>query len=160
MKKILITCLLFSLLLCGCANQNQGEDPQTTTPSDTSDVFDQIALDAAEARAEYYQNLVVELQKDDFLNSISYYISILLASAQSQCSTGDNSISYPTYSIKHTVCEFFSQFMRKNSASARILPAEAFVRLNAKLNFVGFFIPAPRNHSGQSGVGRIRGSFP
>ena len=64
MKKILITCLLFSLLLCGCANQNQGEDPQTTTPSDTSDVFDQIALDAAEARAEYYQNLVVELQKE------------------------------------------------------------------------------------------------
>lgn len=64
MKKVLIICLLLSVLLCGCANQNQGEDPQTTTPSDTSDVFDQIALDAAEARAEYYQNLVVELQKE------------------------------------------------------------------------------------------------
>lgn len=64
MKKILIICLLLSLLLCGCTNSNQGEDPQTTTPSDTSDVFDQIALDAAEARAEYYQNLVVELQKE------------------------------------------------------------------------------------------------
>jgi len=64
MKKVLTICLLLSVLLCGCTNQNQGEDPQTTTPSDTSDVFDQIALDAAEARAEYYQNLVAELQKE------------------------------------------------------------------------------------------------
>ncbi len=64
MKKFLITCLFLSLLLCGCINKNQVEEPQVTTPSDTSDVFDQIALDAAEARADYYQNLVVELQKE------------------------------------------------------------------------------------------------
>ena len=64
MKKIVIVCLLLTLLLFGCANGSQGEEPQTSTPVDTSDVFDKIALDAAEARAEYYQNLVVELQKE------------------------------------------------------------------------------------------------
>ena len=64
MKKILIFCLLVSLLLCGCTNQNQAQEPQTTPQPDSSDVFDRIALDAAEARADYYQNLVVELQKE------------------------------------------------------------------------------------------------
>ena len=64
MKKVLILSLLLSLLFCGCIKQSVGEDPQTTSPSDTSDVFDQIALDAAEARAEYYQKLVSELQKE------------------------------------------------------------------------------------------------
>ena len=64
MKKLLIISLFLCLCLFGCTNQNQGENPQTTTPSDTSDVFDQIAFDAAEARAEYYQKLVVELQKE------------------------------------------------------------------------------------------------
>ncbi len=64
MKKILIICLSLLLLLCGCINQNQAEEPLVTTPSDTSDAFDRIALDAAEARADYYQNLVVELQKE------------------------------------------------------------------------------------------------
>ena len=64
MKKFLLVCLFLSLILCGCINPNVSEEPQTTTPPDTSDVFDQIALDAAEARADYYQNLVVELQKE------------------------------------------------------------------------------------------------
>ncbi len=64
MKKIVIVCLLFTFLFCGCANENVGKEPQPSTPSDTSDTFDQIALDAAEARAQYYQNLVVELQKE------------------------------------------------------------------------------------------------
>ena len=64
MKKIVIVCLLFIFLLCGCANQTDGQEPQPSTPSDTSETFDQIALDAAEARAQYYQNLVVELQKE------------------------------------------------------------------------------------------------
>ena len=64
MKKIIIVCLLLTLLLCGCANKNREEETQTSTPTDTSDVFDKIALDAAEARAQYYQNLVAELQKE------------------------------------------------------------------------------------------------
>ena len=64
MKKLLVICLLLSLLLCACTDKIPREDLQTTSPSDTSNVFDQIALDAAEARADYYQNLVVELQKE------------------------------------------------------------------------------------------------
>ena len=64
MKKLLVICLSLCLLLCGCADEIPREDLQTTSPSDTSNVFDQIALDAAEARADYYQKLVVELQKE------------------------------------------------------------------------------------------------
>ena len=64
MKKVVTLCLLLSLLLCGCINKNQAQEPAATTPPDSSAVFDQIALDAAEARADYYQNLVVELQKE------------------------------------------------------------------------------------------------
>ena len=64
MKKLIIIGLILCLFLGGCKNQNSVEELQTTTPSDTSDVFDRIALDAAEARADYYQNLVVELQKE------------------------------------------------------------------------------------------------
>ena len=64
MKKIVIVCLLITFLLCGCTNANSTQEPQSTPPSNTSDVFDQIAIDAAEARAQYYQNLVVELQKE------------------------------------------------------------------------------------------------
>ena len=64
MKKVVTLCLLLSLLLCGCINKNQTQEPAATTPPDSSAVFDQIALDAAEARADYYQNLVVELQKE------------------------------------------------------------------------------------------------
>lgn len=64
MKKLLLICLFLSLLLCACINESGSEEPLSTTLSDTSDVFDQIALDAAEARADYYQNLVVELQKE------------------------------------------------------------------------------------------------
>ncbi len=64
MKKIVIVCLLITLLLCACTNANSREEPQSTNPSDTLDVFDQIAIDAAEARAQYYQNLVVELQQE------------------------------------------------------------------------------------------------
>ena len=41
------------------------EDPQVpTTSADASDAQNQIALDAAEARAQYYQTLVVELQRE------------------------------------------------------------------------------------------------
>ena len=64
MKNLLILCLILALFLCSCANEATGEELQTTTPADSSDVFDRIALDAAEARADYYQNLVVELQKE------------------------------------------------------------------------------------------------
>ena len=64
MKKLLVLSLFLSLLLCACVDETPREDLQTTSPSDTSNVFDQIALDAAEARADYYQNLVVELQKE------------------------------------------------------------------------------------------------
>ena len=64
MKKIVFACLLITLLLCGCTNAPTKEEFQETTPPDTFDAFDQIALDAAEARAQYYQNLVVELQKE------------------------------------------------------------------------------------------------
>ena len=65
MKKLIVACLLLCLLFCGCANGNGEEEPQVpTTPTDTSNPLDKIALDAAEARAEYYQTLVVELQKE------------------------------------------------------------------------------------------------
>ena len=64
MKKLIIIGLILCLFLGGCINKNQNQEPLSTTPSDTSDVFDRIALDAAEARADYYQNLVVELQKE------------------------------------------------------------------------------------------------
>ena len=65
MKKIMIACLLMCLLLCGCANGNGKEELQTPIkPDDTSNTLDEIALDAAEARADYYQTLVVELQKE------------------------------------------------------------------------------------------------
>ena len=64
MKNLLILCLILALFLCSCANEATGEELQTTTPANSSDVFDRIALDAAEARADYYQNLVVELQKE------------------------------------------------------------------------------------------------
>ena len=64
MKKIVFACLLITLLLCGCTNAPTKEEFQETTPPDTFDAFDQIALDAAEARAQYYQNLVVELQQE------------------------------------------------------------------------------------------------
>lgn len=63
MKKTLICCLLPILLFCGCANKNVATEPQTTT-SHTQNTLDQIAIDAAEARAQYYQTLVVELQKE------------------------------------------------------------------------------------------------
>lgn len=65
MKKITVVCLLLCLLLVSCADGSGGEEPQVpTTPVDTSDPLDQIALDAAEARATYYQMLVSELQKE------------------------------------------------------------------------------------------------
>lgn len=65
MKKLMIACLLLCLLFCGCANENVEEEPQATLPpTNTSDAFDKIAIDAAEARAEYYQMLVTELQKE------------------------------------------------------------------------------------------------
>lgn len=64
MKKIIAACCLLGVFLCGCTEQYEEAEPQTTTSSTTSDYFDQIALDAAEARAEYYQGLVAELQKE------------------------------------------------------------------------------------------------
>lgn len=64
MKKIIIVCLFATLLFCSCSNQAAGEEFASTTPSDTLETFDKIALDAAEARAQYYQNLVVELQQE------------------------------------------------------------------------------------------------
>ena len=64
MKKIVIVCLLLTLLLCSCNYPKEGTDSQSTTPADTLDTFDRIAIDAAEARAAYYQNLVVELQRE------------------------------------------------------------------------------------------------
>ena len=65
MKKIMMIALLACVLACGCTNNHTGEEPQThTTPIDTSNRTDKIALDAAQARAEYYQTLVVELQKE------------------------------------------------------------------------------------------------
>ena len=65
MKKITIVFLLICLLLCGCAKGNQEEELQAPITSDnTSNSIDKIALDAAEARADYYQTLVVELQKE------------------------------------------------------------------------------------------------
>ena len=64
MKKITIICLLLCLFLGSCADGSGGEEPQVpNTPLDTPDPLDQIALDAAEARATYYQTLVAELQK-------------------------------------------------------------------------------------------------
>ena len=63
MKKIFIVCLLPLLLFCGCVNKNANTEPQATT-SHTQNTLDQIAIDAAEARAQYYQTLVVELQKE------------------------------------------------------------------------------------------------
>ena len=65
MKKTMMILLLTCVLVCGCANKHAEEEPQTsTTPADTSNPTDKIALDAAEARAEYYQTLVIELQKE------------------------------------------------------------------------------------------------
>ena len=65
MKKTMMILLLTCVLVCGCANKHAEGEPQTPTIStDTSNPTDKIALDAAEARAEYYQTLVVELQKE------------------------------------------------------------------------------------------------
>lgn len=64
MKKILLICFLLVFLLCGCANEPIAIEPESTTTIPTSNPYDQIAVDAAEARAKYYQNLVVELQKE------------------------------------------------------------------------------------------------
>lgn len=65
MKKVVIVFALVCLLFCGCAKGNGTEETQeSSTPTDTSNVRDQIALDAAEARAAYYQTLVVELQRE------------------------------------------------------------------------------------------------
>ena len=64
MKKLLFTSLFLCLCFGGCTNAIRDEGLQTAPPTDTSNAFDQIALDAAEARADYYQNLVVELQKE------------------------------------------------------------------------------------------------
>ena len=65
MKKTMMILLLTCVLVCGCANKHAEEEPQiSTTPTDTSNPTDKIALDAAEARAEYYQTLVIELQKE------------------------------------------------------------------------------------------------
>ena len=65
MKKTVILSVLACLLFCGCANRSVTEDPQVpTTSADASDAQNQIALDAAEARAQYYQTLVVELQRE------------------------------------------------------------------------------------------------
>lgn len=65
MKKIVIVCVLLCMTFCGCAKGSGGEELQVPNTSlDTSNPLDQIALDAAEARATYYQTLVVELQKE------------------------------------------------------------------------------------------------
>ena len=64
MKKIVIICLFITLLLCSCESPNPDTDSQSTTSPDKLEFFDQIAIDAAEARAQYYQNLVVELQQE------------------------------------------------------------------------------------------------
>ncbi len=64
MKKIVTVCLLISLIICGCAKEKNVQEPQSTTSPDKLEFFDQIAIDAAEARAQYYQNLVVELQQE------------------------------------------------------------------------------------------------
>ena len=65
MKKTITACLILCLLFCGCNNETLEEETQVPNTSiDTSDPFDRIAIDAAEARAEYYQTLVVELQKE------------------------------------------------------------------------------------------------
>ena len=64
MKKTIIACLLLVLTFCGCANEPVTIEPESTTTIPTSNPYDQIAVDAAEARAKYYQNLVVELQKE------------------------------------------------------------------------------------------------
>ncbi len=64
MKKTIIACLLLMLIFCGCANEPVAIEPEFTTTIPTSNPYDQIAIDAAEARAKYYQNLVVELQKE------------------------------------------------------------------------------------------------
>ena len=65
MKKTVILSVLVCLLFGGCANGSMTEDSQTpTTSAASSNMQDKIALDAAEARAQYYQTLVVELQKE------------------------------------------------------------------------------------------------
>ena len=65
MKKTITACLILCLLFCGCNNETPEEETQVPNTSiDTSDPLDRIAIDAAEARAEYYQTLVVELQKE------------------------------------------------------------------------------------------------
>ncbi len=63
MKKILLICFVLCLFLVSCA-ENEAETPQQTTPPPTLNTTDRIALDAAEARAAYYQDLVAELQKE------------------------------------------------------------------------------------------------
>lgn len=63
MKKIVIACLILSLALISCEQAAQNPPSQTTSPPELN-VADKIALDAAEARAAYYQGLVAELQKE------------------------------------------------------------------------------------------------
>lgn len=63
MKKIVTVCLILCLALISCGQADQNP-PAETTPQSGLSVADKIALDAAEARAAYYQGLVAELQKE------------------------------------------------------------------------------------------------
>ena len=68
MKKPLVLCCIFCALLCGCSAKDaveSGNPPSSQTLFDaSSDASVQIALDAAQTRISYYEELIDELQKE------------------------------------------------------------------------------------------------
>ncbi|MBQ7336426.1 MAG: leucine-rich repeat protein [Clostridia bacterium] len=67
MKKTLTLSLALCLLLTGCSNtpsESGGTETESTTSTDAVSPSAQIAIDAAELRAAYYQQLVSNLQQE------------------------------------------------------------------------------------------------
>ncbi len=67
MKKTLALCCIFCALLCGCSPKNdEVQDPTSATEErqTTTTPQDQISLDAAQVRVEYYEGLVDSLRQE------------------------------------------------------------------------------------------------
>ena len=83
MKKTLALCCIFCALLCGCSATANGDAQQNTdggvsqsTLGDTQNTLsDQIALDAAQTRADYYEGLVDTLQQEVLALKAQLYTS-------------------------------------------------------------------------------------
>lgn len=62
MKKMMALCGVVCALLCGCSPKETEDAPTLWT--EAPDAYAQIALDAAQTRISYYEELVDELQKE------------------------------------------------------------------------------------------------